>query len=169
MKLRILSVIVICACLLGSLVACGDTANGTTPTPSTPVATTSPEADFNEDTVLVIMTKAASLQFRTYTPEDFPELSCVSVNDLSTSAGSKTRDQLLKAGIDPSTMEINEETVIDSPEFDEENKERVNSYRQGLCIKLAEPGKDKVLAAIEILKQRDDVLTAEPDYVLTFD
>jgi hypothetical protein len=66
-------------------------------------------------------------------------------------------------------MEINEETVIDSPEFDEENKERVNSYRQILCIKLAEPGKEKVLAAIEILKQRDDVLTAGPDYLGTFD
>ncbi len=34
---------------------------------------------FAEDTVIVVLTNAESLSFKNYGPEDFPEISCVSV------------------------------------------------------------------------------------------
>lgn len=43
--------------------------------------------DFTDDTVLVVLTHEASLQFIDYTPADFPEIECADIEDLSTGKG----------------------------------------------------------------------------------
>ena len=39
--------------------------------------------DFTDDAVMVVLTHEASLQFVDYTPEDFPEIECEAIEDLS--------------------------------------------------------------------------------------
>ncbi|MCL2798336.1 MAG: hypothetical protein FWD58_09845 [Firmicutes bacterium] len=39
--------------------------------------------DFEDDTVLVVLNKAASSDFKAYTPKDFPEVACERVTDLT--------------------------------------------------------------------------------------
>lgn len=77
------------------------------------------EDDFAENGILVVLIKETS--FKTYTPEDFAEIGCSKVTEL--------------------TIWL--------------------TY-----IELAESGKENVLLAIKKLEERDDVLYAEPDYIL---
>ena len=122
--------------------------------------------DFADDAVLLVMTREASLRFHTYTPEDFPELACVRVDSLSTAAEAITKAQLERAGIDLSNMEIDEWTTFDSPRIEEKYQRTVNNYCQILRLTLAEPGKENVIDAIALLREREDVKAADPDYVL---
>lgn len=109
---------------------------------------------FAEDRVLVVLTDEETKTFRNYTNEDFPEIEISSVKELTKSSKEKLSKQLYddNAKINYSNnyeMEIEEE-----------------SYRSILCLTLANKGKENVLKAIEILKQRDDIISAEPDCVL---
>lgn len=109
---------------------------------------------FAEDLVLVVLTDEETKTFRNYTNEDFPEIEISSVKELTKSSKEKLSKQLYddNAKINYSNnyeMEIEEE-----------------SYRSILCLTLANKGKENVLKAIEILKQRDDIISAEPDCVL---
>ena len=119
---------------------------------------------FADDSILVLMTREASLKFKTYSTDDFAEIGCRTVSDLSTSAGARTQKALNEA---VTTFSSDEQPAF--AELSERHREIVSNYKQILCLKLKEPGKENVLAAIERLKERDDVLTAEPDYILTFD
>lgn len=52
------------------------------------------------------------------------------------------------------------------PEDKEDEYKNKSEFRTILCLTLANPGKEKVLQAIELLSQRDDVLAAEPNYIV---
>ena len=121
-------------------------------------------ARFADDSILVLLTREASLKFKAYTVDDFAEIGCKTVSDLSTSAGAKTQKALNEAVV---AFSSNEEPIFSG--LSERHREIVSNYKQILCLKLNEPSKENVLAAIERLKERADVLTAEPDYILTFD
>ena len=58
-------------------------------------------------------------------------------------------------------VEVKDLTYIDNPEKALINEE---SFHQILTIKLRNPGKENVLAAISSLEKLDIVLAAEPDY-----
>jgi hypothetical protein len=45
----------------------------------------------------------------------------------------------------------------------------IENYRRMLSIQLAVKSEDNVLKAVEILKQRDDVQSASPNYYLKLD
>lgn len=109
--------------------------------------------DFEDDTVLVVLTKTkeATRQFLDYTPEDFAEVNAISVKDLSASTVEWVRKKVQGIPTD-------EEMFID-----------IENYRRMLSIQLAVKSKDNVLKAVEILKQRDDVQSASPNYYLKLD
>ena len=111
--------------------------------------------DFTDDAVMVVLTNEASLQFIDYTPDDFPELDCVEINDLSSGKGAKVQAVLR-----------GEQLEMDSigAQFMNQNI-GVNGFRRILCLKLANPGKGNVLRAVMALEQREDVYSAEPNYI----
>lgn len=110
--------------------------------------------DFADDRILVTIQNDYSLAFHTYTPEDFPEIKCIEVEDLSTASG-----ELAKLIVDGDPLPSRY-----PPGWREWD---IQNYNQILRITLKNPGKKNVLKAIEKLEKRDDILSAGPDYLLS--
>lgn len=113
--------------------------------------------DFTDDCVMVVLTHEASLQFIDYTPADFPELECTEIDDLSSAKGAKVQAVLRGEQLDMDSI---------GARFMNQNID-VEGFRRILCLKLANPGKGNVLRAVMALEQRDDVYSAEPNYILS--
>ena len=115
--------------------------------------------DFADDTVLVVLTHEASLEFIDYAPADFPEIELAEIQDLSTGKGAKVQAVLR-----------GEQLYMDSigARFMNQNID-VDGFRRILSLKLANPGKGNVLRAVAALEQRADVHSAEPDYIYQVD
>lgn len=105
-------------------------------------------ADFADDTVLVVMNNEETLKFNSYTELDFPEVDLREVISLT-----ETSENLLQEQINNSSKQ-----TIDAAKF-----------KSILSLKLKEPGKENVLKAIEKLSNRKDLYSVEPDYVLISD
>lgn len=112
--------------------------------------------DFVDNHVMVILTNTASLDFRNYTPADFSEISCKSVQNLSSAKGAKVQAKLRGEEIAVASTEVS----LMSTNINE------NAFRTILCLELETPGKGKVLQAIRALEQRSDVYYVGPDYIL---
>ena len=116
------------------------------------------EDDFAENRVMVVLSNDASLKFSAYEAENFSEIACAGVQDLSQASGRKiqakaetVKDAVMSRSVDVGTLDTS----------------GIDTYNQVLCLELEESGKENVLAAIEELMKRDDVVYAGPDYVLT--
>lgn len=112
--------------------------------------------DFADDSVSVVLTHEASLEFINYTPADFPEIECTEIEDLSAGKGAKVQAVLR-----------GEELEMDSigARFMNQNID-VDGFRRILSLKLTNPGKGNVLRAIAALERRADVYSAEPNYII---
>ena len=119
------------------------------------------EIPFTDDRVLVVLTREASMEFNTYTADDFVNIGCASVTDLSNGAIAITKAALNQAVSALSTREVGVPF-----EIQEKYGEAVSNYKQILCLNLENPGYSSVLAAIETLRQRDDVYYAGPNYIM---
>lgn len=108
------------------------------------------EREFADNRVLVVLTHAASLEFREYGAEDFPEIGVLAVTDLS--VGKAKKEEIAKK---------------ENPT--QEDLDNLNKFNQILCIELAEPGKENVVKAVRLLQTRADIASAEPDYVYSLD
>ena len=91
--------------------------------------------DFAEGVVLVVIKKAYSEVNKPFTPEDFPEIECTEVEDL------------MSFDCDPNDLAYLNKA----------------SFHQILKIKLAKPGKQAVLDAIQQLETNPIVKSAEPN------
>ena len=105
------------------------------------------EDDFADNRVLVTLTTEVSKKFDSYSKEDFSGISCVSVSDLTEESVQRVKRQQL------------EEMTSDVD---------VRDFKTVLSLELAEKSKENVLETIRELEKRDDVLYAEPDYIMTF-
>lgn len=111
--------------------------------------------DFTDDTVLVVLTHEASLQFIDYTSADFPEVACSNIKDLTSGIGTKVQMKLR-----------GEELVANSVGATFMNRNiDIDGFHRILSLKLQYPGKGNVLRAIVALEQREDVYSAEPNYI----
>ena len=117
------------------------------------------EDDFADNRVLIVLTNIASLKLKTYTPEDFPEIQCASVSDLSTATKARVEAKLKGEDL-ADTFAVPEDRIVFSDFYEED----IFEYNQILCLELPNPGKQNVLDAIKELEKREDVLAAEPDY-----
>ena len=116
--------------------------------------------EFSDNRVLVVMNNKTSLQFNEYNQSNFTEIDCVSVRDMSNGASQKVRmqyDALMDAVTSRSAV----------PDY--VNVDYLSKYNQIICLELEQPGKKNVLAAIETLEDRDDILYVGPDYIFTMD
>jgi len=120
------------------------------------ISTVTLEDEFADDRVVIVLNKEASMNFKTYTPEDFPEGLFSRVDDSTALTMQLVRKQLEaeKTG-DWSELELHIENamLVD-----------VENFRRILDLVLMEKSKENVLAAIRILEKREDVLYAGPDY-----
>ena len=117
------------------------------------------EDNFADDRVLVTFSNNASLQLKKYTVEDFPEVQCKNVTDLTKDIGEVVAIRLAREGKLQRDKETSDTRQILNV-FD------VGLYHQTICLLLEKPGKQNVLDAIKALEKREDVLNAEPDYIM---
>ncbi len=114
------------------------------------------EDDFADDSVLVVFTQEASMQFKEYTPADFSEIGCKSVKGLATAKFNRGKQALYTV----TDAVINGHRPIVDETLD------LSNYNNIVSLKLEHPGKQNVLDAIKELKKRDDILFAEPNYTI---
>ena len=117
------------------------------------------EDDFSGCQVAVVLNKTASMDFRTYTPEDFSEVpDIVRVVDASKRTMKVVQEQLNaeKTG-DWSMLQARSELGMLV------NKER---FRRILYLELPVKSKENVLQAIKLLEQREDIWYVGPDYIM---
>ena len=115
------------------------------------------EDDFAGDSILVVLSNEASLEFNLYGTNDFSEIDCSSVYDLTEASGIKVLEKICAI-----------KRVVDSNQinFDTLDVSGVDTYHKILRLKLEENSKHNVLRSIEELMKRDDVICAEPDYAV---
>ena len=92
---------------------------------------------FADNRVQVVLTHEESMKFKTYTPEDFSEISCVSVQFINAGVAEKVKNGELPG----------------------------DDFKVTLVLELSEHGEEAILNAIELLKARDDVFNAYPYYL----
>ena len=113
------------------------------------------EKNFEEDKIIVILTKKATYEFRDYEPRDFAEIDCVEVKELTKFTAERIKKELeIQHSMIKMKEIIEKETLID-----------IDNYHRILVITLKEKNKVKVLEAIRLLENRSDILIAEPNYI----
>lgn len=123
----------------------------------------SPEMNFADNRVLVVMNHESSLNFTTYAKDDFSVVNCTKVTDLSDAAGGVLKARMEKlyaaaeAGALPNVAEIENAT---------DKAFNINTYQQVLCLELDTNNKENVLSVIEELMKHDDVMYAGPDFAM---
>ena len=112
------------------------------------------EDNFSDDTVIIVLNESETHKFKIYTPNDFPEIDCVSVNDLTQFSVGYVKEEIgnRKAGI----------------KKEKTNKVNTDNFRRILSLELAEKSKENVIEAIKKLEKRSDILSAEPNSAYTF-
>ncbi|MDE7158848.1 MAG: hypothetical protein K2N74_04655 [Clostridiales bacterium] len=104
--------------------------------------------DFADNLVGIVLTREATLQFLDYTPEDFSEVGAVKVKELSSWTVDWVRKKL-------QGIPTHQEALVN-----------IDKYRRIFSIELPQHDKRKVLEAVEILNQREDIEVAEPSYAM---
>ncbi|MCH5164232.1 MAG: leucine-rich repeat protein [Clostridiales bacterium] len=104
--------------------------------------------DFDDDTVVITLTKEATRQFLDYEPIDFSDVEATAVIDLTRHSVDWVRKTLAEE-------QTQEQMLIDVEEF-----------RRMLCIMLGEKSKENVLRVIQILQDREDVESAYPNFII---
>lgn len=115
------------------------------------------EDDFAADRIMVVLSNEASLEFNDYDTDDFPEIDCDSVRDLSNASKVKVKSQVEKVR----TAFLTKSTEIETLDLS-----GIDTFNQVICLELQDASKENVLAAIEELQKRDDVIYAGPDYAI---
>ena len=121
------------------------------------------ESNFADDAIIIVLTNKASLSLKEYTAADFPEIPCSKVVDLSPYTSKTARVKL--SGGDASELEMEDLETAQSV-LDNFN---LSTYKRMYLLKLKKPGAKNVLKAIELLEEREDVESAEPDHKLSLD
>lgn len=144
-------------------------------------STTGINEAFVDNVVLVYLKHDVSLDVKTYTPEDFPEIDVASVKTIESNRilGEKVKSfiqekEVLKAGLvseykglqgskvdllDFLDLVIGEEaSLLDAYSL---NEVKVRNYNQALQLYLPVHSKQSVLDAVKELEKREDVLAAD--------
>ena len=122
----------------------------------------SAENVFADNHVIIVLTHEASLLSHDYGPDDFPEINCEKVRDLT---------GLIYQQIQEKLYYLRQDDIMSfdaSGNMPERLKSvSIDTYQRILCLELMDHGKEAVLGAIDKLTIRADVQSAEPDYKLT--
>ena len=111
--------------------------------------------NFEDNKILVVLKQKNFTELRDYTPEDFSEVNCINVTNLTQNTTSTIASKIKAKSNNKNKIkqEISEEILIDTDKF-----------HVILSLTLANNSKENVLNCIKLLEQRDDILSAEPNY-----
>ncbi|MCL2587248.1 MAG: S8 family serine peptidase [Firmicutes bacterium] len=126
-----------------------------TETESTIWSTATLADDFADNTVLIVLNHRASLLPRNFTPRDFPEFPFIEVKCIT--PGIETVNRQVYA-INSRNFRLQEEMDADEWRVD------LQTFRRILSLRLVYSGKENVLRAVRVLEQRDDVISASPNF-----
>lgn len=104
-------------------------------------------ATFETDSVIVTLTKEATNRFLEYSAESFSQIGCIDIEDLTESTVGWVRSRARG-------QQTQEKMMVDTEQF-----------KRILRLELRESGKESVLRAIKMLEEREDVLSASPNYI----
>ena len=107
------------------------------------------DAEMETDSVIVTLTLEETQKLKSYTTQDFNDVDCVAVDDLTQSTF-----EYAKAKRDNATTE--EKPLIN-----------LDNYKRILKLTLNENSKDNVIDAVTTLNRRTDVYIATPNYIYT--
>jgi len=116
------------------------------------------EYNFVDDTVVIVLSKEASLDFKTYTPDDFPEIGCYRVDDSTKGIMELVRKQI-EAELTGDWSEL--QSHVDMGFLVD-----VEKFRRILDLRLSEKSHKNVVRSIELLGKRKDVTYAGPDWII---
>lgn len=117
--------------------------------------------DFSDDKVIIVLKHNVSLEFKDYTKDDFSEIDCAKVEDLTMYTTEIVKDEIeaYKTGDYSKIQErIDKNMLVD-----------IDKFHRILCLYLTFPGKENVIDAIKKLEKRNDIISAEPDYIKHID
>lgn len=117
--------------------------------------------DFEDGLVLIVLSKEATLSFKTYTPTDFADINCLRVADLT-----ELTSELVRKQLDYNTTQ-NSNKGDATRKADSINE--LASFNRILSLELNEKSKENVLSTIKQLEERGDVLCAGPSYNYHYD
>ncbi len=115
------------------------------------------EDAFADNYIMVVLNNEASLDYLQTEKIDFSEIKTARIESFTSPRGKD-----IKAMVD----ERKNASLMERLFTGDTNAEEISRYREVLCIELEERGKDKVLEAIALLEQREDVLYVGPDYAI---
>lgn len=111
------------------------------------------EDNFTGDKVIIALNQKETHKFKTYTSEDFPEIDCISVKDLTGNIVDYVKEEIGKKN--------------DGLKSEKTKRVNVDSFRRILSLELGEKSKDNVIKAIKKLEKREEIIFAEPNYIAT--
>ena len=117
------------------------------------ICTASVTDDFVSDEIIVTFSNSKSKELKECTADDFSEVSAVSVDNLTKYSTEKLKKQRTHTNSVCNNIVSTDDCVIDESDFN-----------QSWLIKLNKRSKQNVLDCIKMLEQRDDVLSASPNY-----
>lgn len=121
------------------------------------VANVSIDDEFSDDVVIVVMKHDISLDFIEYDINDFKEIDCYKIEDLTEYTTGIVKDEIAAKNTgDWSKLgeRINKNMLVD-----------IDLFHRIICLYLSIPGKENVIAAIRELEKRNDIIYAGPDYI----
>lgn len=105
--------------------------------------------DFLSDSIIVTLKHDISLKYKTYTTDDFNEIKCIKIDDLT-----KNSIEILK-------IQNNAKKTRDWSKLSKHIKNNMlinmNTFHQILCLTIKDEGKENLLHAIEKLEKRCDI------------
>lgn len=116
---------------------------------------------FSDQSIIVTLSNAESLLFKDYVANDFYDINCVEIEDLTEFSTEIVREQLIAEQTgDWSKLEnrIENNMLID-----------IDNFHRVLCLTLDINSKQNVLDKIKILEGRTEIIIAEPDYIETLE
>ena len=139
--------------------------------------------DFRDNKILVTLTKKKSWEKFTFAVDDFPEIELTAVHHSTHGVKEKILKQqeaLKSVGVVYTDYETTKQKLIDrmsAGEFVPDELLMVDgigiwllnpdTYRESLSLELKSPSKENVLKAVKELGKRDDILGANPNYIVS--
>ncbi|MBE6959910.1 MAG: hypothetical protein E7448_04220 [Ruminococcaceae bacterium] len=117
--------------------------------------------DFDDSHIIVVLSNAASLAKFQYRLNDFSEVNCKSITNMTQSS-----TDIVATKISEEKMSEQRDASSEYVTFSGYHEVNTEEFNQILLLELAEPGKENVLVAINKLEQRTDVIYAGPNYFL---
>lgn len=109
------------------------------------------EDNFVDNTILIILTNEESLKFKKYDVDDFSNIDCIEVIDMTADTANKIIEQQMSNYRNVN----NEDIIIDA-----------SKYNKILKLELSNSNKNKVISSIKILEEYDWILSAQPDFLI---